>query len=87
MLPAADTCYQLFPSDNISKGIIIKHAFCLFCCPKLHAAREKNKEVREKLTLRNKLERRRLSILETADSGIISASNPASSIASIISST
>jgi len=47
----------------------------------------KNKEVREKLTLRNKLERRRLSILETADSGIISASNPASSIASIISST
>jgi len=45
------------------------------------------KEVRQKLTLRNKLERRRLSILETADSGIISASNPASSIASIISST
>ena len=41
MLPAADTCYQLFPSDNISKGIIIKHAFCLFCWPKLHAARKK----------------------------------------------
>ena len=59
--------HDVFPSDISGEDIITKHTFCLLHWPKLHfILGDKNKEVRLKLTLRNKLERRRFSILEAS---------------------